>query len=374
MAQGITLSLMIGPAVPVPVGRDVLEALETVRVTSPTEGPSGFQLTFKLDKRSPLHTIFLLTAGNPIPLLRVVIAVTVRGQSQVLIDGVMTEHQMSGGEDGRPRLTVTGEDLSRVMDYIDFSGIPYPGMPDFARVLLILAKYAGFGVIPKVIPSVLSDLPIPVERIPKQRGTDLRYVRCLASEVGYAFYLEPGPAPGTSFAYWGPLIKVGVPQPALNVDMDAHTNVRSLDFRFDSQARELPVLYIHNKLTKAPIPIPIPDITPLNPPLGAVAPIPHKLRSIDGTGKLSPVRAAAIGLAKAARSTDALFGSGSLDVLRYGRVLKPRQLVGVRGAGAAFDGLHYVDKVTHELQRGSYTQSFELRRNGILPTVPKVPV
>ena len=29
-------------------------------------------------------------------------------------------------------------------------------------------------------------------------------------------------------AYWGPEIKVGIPQPALNTDMAAHTNVESL--------------------------------------------------------------------------------------------------------------------------------------------------
>ncbi len=39
--------------------------------------------------------------------------------------------------------------------------------------------------------------------------------------MGYVFYVEPGPAPGTNIAYFGPEIKVGIPQPALNVDMDA---------------------------------------------------------------------------------------------------------------------------------------------------------
>jgi len=69
-----------------------------------------------------------------------------------------------------------------------------------------------------------------------------------------------------------------------------------------------------------------------------------------------------------------VFGSGSLDVARYGRVLKPRQLVGVRGAGEAFDGLHYVTSVTSTLRQGAFTQSFALARNGLISTVPKVPV
>ena len=53
-----------------------------------------------------------------------------------------------------------------------------------------------------------------------------------------------------------------------------------------------------------------------------------------------------LGLAEAAKSADTVTGKGSLDVVRYGRVLKPRQLVGVRGAGLAFDGLYYVSQVT----------------------------
>ena len=45
-----------------------------------------------------------------------------------------------------------------------------------------------------------------------------------------------------SMAYWGPKMKVGVPQPALNIDMDAHTNVESLSFSFDSERKNLPVV------------------------------------------------------------------------------------------------------------------------------------
>src|SRR5262249_7154809 len=155
----------------------------------------------------------------------------------VLIDGVMTDHQITPGSASEsPTITITGEDLTRVMDYIDFTGIPYPCMPPEARVLLILAKYAFLGVIPMVIPSIMLDVPIPIDRIPLHQGTDLAYVKKLADDVGYTFFIKPGPAPGTSVAYWGPDIKVGVPQPALNIDMDAHTNVDTLSFSLNNDA------------------------------------------------------------------------------------------------------------------------------------------
>ncbi|MEO5931766.1 MAG: hypothetical protein ABIR47_17665 [Candidatus Kapaibacterium sp.] len=374
MVKGVNMTLMIGPAVPIPVPQSVLDALVSVEVTNSTTGPSIFQLTFNLSNNSPLQTIFLLSGGSPIPLIRVVIVATINGSAEVLIDGVMTNHQLTPGNDGgHSTLTVTGEDLTKVMGYIDFSGIPYPAMPREARVAIILAKYAVFGVIPMVIPSILIDIPLPTERIPRQQGNDLAYVRQLADDVGYVFYIEPGPFPGTSVAYWGPEIKVGIPQPALNLNMDAHTNVQSLNFTYNSEKATLPIVIIQNPQTKVPIPIPIPSITPLNPPLGAVPPIPKNITFITGTAKLSPIEAAIIGLTKAAKTADVVEGTGDLDVVRYGRILKARKLVGVRGVGMAFDGLYYVTSVKHSIKRGEYKQHFTLSRNGLISTLPKVP-
>lgn len=375
MLNGVNLQLYIGPAVPIPAPRAVIDALEQVQVqVSGGDTQSGFELTFTLSKRSPLQTLFLLTGGSTIPLVRVVVVAMLSGDAQVLMDGVMTHHEVRTGTSGGPStLVVKGKDLTALMDYIELDGIPYPAMPPVVRVLAVLAKYAAFGIIPLTIPSVVEDLPIPIERIPRQQGTDYAYVKRLARESGYVFYLDPGPLPGTSRAYWGPEIKVGPAQPALNTDMDAHTNVESLSFSFDKEAKEMPVVFIQNQATKAPIPIPIPDITPLNPPLGAVPPLPPKIKFLDDTAKLSPLGAVMTGLAYASQHADAVSGTGSLNVTRYGRVLRARRLVGVRGAGAAFDGLYYVKSVTHNIKRGEYKQTFTLARNGLLSTVPRVP-
>jgi len=374
MLKGIHLTLMIGPAIAKPVPQVVLDALDSVKVMISTGKDAAFELVFTISNRSPLHTMFLLAGGATIPIMRVIIVVTVNGTPNVLIDGVITQHQIAPGSDAaHSTLTLTGEDLSAVMNLIDFSGIPYPASPPEGRVAIIVAKYAALGIIPKIIPSIMIDVPLPTERIPRHKGKDLAYIRSLADEVGYVFYMEPGPSAGTSFAYWGPEIKVGAPQPALNINMDAHTNVESLSFRFDADNRTLPVVMIQNPASHVTIPIPVPDITPLNPPLGLIPPIPKDIEPIESSAKLNPVQAALIGIAKAAKSADALSASGSLNVLRYGRLLQPRKLVGVRGAGDAFDGLYYVESVTHDIKRGEYKQQFTLRRNGLLSTVPRVP-
>ena len=374
MLKGVYITLMVGPVVPIPVPRPVLDALTSLQVTTSAEGHSGFQLSFTLSNRSPLQTIFLV-AGAQTPLLRVIIIATVNGIPNVLMDGVMTNHQITpGSKPGQSTLSITGEDLTKVMDLQDFSGIPYPAMPAEARVALIIAKYAVFGMIPLVIPSLFTDIPIPTDRIPTQKLSDLKYINEMASEAGYVFYIDPGPAPGTNVAYWGPQIKVGVPQPALNFDMDSQTNVESLSFSFNTANTTLPIVFIQNQLTKIPIPIPIPNLNPLQPPLGVIpAPITN-ITMLKETAKLSPMAAIGVGLAVASMSADAVSGQGSLDVTRYGRILKARQLVGVRGVGMAYDGLYYVKSVTTNLKRGEFKQSFELTRNGLISITPKVPV
>ncbi len=378
MFKGIHLTLLIGPIVPLPAPRLVIDALDSVTVTTAAGSASGFQMSFQFDARSELNTIFLIAAGRGVglgtPPLRVLLIVTFNGTPQVLFDGVMTHVQMQPGQNGAPgQITVTGEDLTKVMDLLDFSGLPYPALPIEARVALICAKYAAFGIIPLPIPVLFPDIPIPVDRIPGHQGTDLDYLQQLAREVGYVFYIEPGPAPLTNIAYFGPEIKIGVPQPALNIDMDAHTNVESLSFSFDPTKGVLPVVFIQNQATRIPIPLPIPNLNPLQPPLGLLpAPIAN-LKLLRDTAKLNPMQALSRGLAAAGRSQDAVSARGDLNVLRYGRLLRARQLVGVRGAGIAYDGLYYVQSVKSTLKRGEFKQSFTLTRNGLISITPRVP-
>jgi hypothetical protein len=369
MSTGVHLSLLAGPTVAVPVPSAVIDALVRVQTTTSAKGASGFQLTFALGKKSPLHTAFLLATAQT-PLMRVIVVVTARGVSRVLIDGVTTRTEVAGG--ASTTLTVTGEDITRSMSLQDMSGIPYPAMPPEARVALILARYALYGVVPMIIPSPWSEVPSPTERIPTHQGSDLQYIQQLARESGYVFYIEPGPMPGMNTAYWGPEVKFGVPQPALNVDMDGHSNVEGISFAFNTADTTLPIVFIQNSLSKFAIPIPIPKINPLQPPLG-LFPAPFtNVNLMRDTAKLSPVRALAAGFAESAKSADAVSASGTLNALRYGHILRARGLVGVRGAGAAYDGLYYVSSVSSTITRGELKQSFTLTRNGLVSTTPVV--
>jgi hypothetical protein len=351
-----------------------MDALQSIQVTSDANARSGFQIKFNIDNQSPLHTLLVL-AGGRVPWLRVLIVITINSLPMVMMDGLITRQEISASnEPGMSVLTVTGEDLTVAMDQQEFNGILYPAMPAEARVALIVAKYALYGMVPLVVPSIFTDVPIPTDKIPTHEGTDLAYVQKLAKDAGYVFYVDSGPLPGMNTAYWGPEIKLGMPQPALNIGMDAHTNVESLSFTSNQTGATLPIVFIQNALTKVAIPLPIPDISLLNPPLGAIPPIPKEITLLKETAKMSPMAALSKGMAAASSTADVVTANGSLDVLRYGNILKARQIVGVRGAGLAFDGLYYVKKVSSTFKPGEFKQNFTISRNGLISTLPRVPV
>ena len=372
MLRGITLTLLIGPAVPVPVPQLVIEALTGIQVNSDKER-SGFQLTFSIGKKSPILTT-MLPAGYLDPMItRVIIVVTLKGMPHVLMDGIITRQEMSpGAESGQSTLTVTGEDLSVAMDVVEIQR-PFPAMPEVAQLYTVLAPYATLGVVPLVIPPFITSVRSPTDGYDSQRDTDLGYMRSMASNVGYIFYVEPGPLPGTSIAYFGPDIRIPIPQSALTVDSDGHSNVESLSFSLDGLAKKILVATVLDPVTrKIPIPVPLPNINVFKPPLGARLTPPAKVEFPRDLARLQPDEAVKRIIGKLMASTDAISGSGSLDVLRYGRVLRSRQLVGVRGAGLAYDGLYYVNSVTHNIKRGEYKQNFTLSRDGLISNTPRV--
>jgi hypothetical protein len=368
----IRLTLLMGPRIPVPVAQPVTDALLSAQVTVSAGQRSGFQLSFDLSKTGLIGTT-LLPAGFFDPKIRVVLVVTARGTPTVLMDGVIIRQEVGvSGQPGQSTLTVTGEDLTVLMDLEERRGDTFSATPAAGRVSAIIGRYAEFGIVPLVIPELFPDVVLPTQRIDFQQGTDLAYLNELARANGYTFYLDFGPLPGTSRAYWGPEVRLGVPQPALSVNMDGISNVDQLTFSFDGSAREEPEARVQIPATRVATVLPVPEVSVLRPPL-ALRPAPAlRKRPLTDTAKKSTSQALAETLAKAAESADAVSGSGQVDVVRYGHVLRARELVGVRGAGIAYDGLYFVKSVTHNLQRGTYTQNFTLAREGLIPRTPTV--
>jgi len=359
---------LMGPVAVAPAPAAVVQALESAQITRAVGQRSGFQISFAYSSRSPIANQ-LLPAGYFDPLVRVILVATLNGLPHVLADGPIKRQDVTASaHPGEHRLTITGEDVTGYMDLIDFSGLPYPALPPFARVAAMLAKYAMFGVIPATVPSPFSFTASPTEKYAQQQGTDYQYAKALAEDAGYEFYATPGPVPGTNTVYWGPQVRVGVPQPAITIDMNQASNIDSLAFTADGNAAEL--TYAHVKIANFSVPLPMPNVSLLRPPLSARPLVPTKLKLLQTERKSAPQVLEAL-LAGGARA-EPLSATGAMDLARYGSPLDARQLVGVRGAGLAHDGLWYVRQVTHSLGRGSWKQNFQLARDGLIANVPMV--
>ena len=153
--------------------------------------------------------------------------------------------------------------------------------------------------------------------------------------------------------------------------MGSHGNCGQLTFAHDSLAPEGATGTFVEPVTKVRVPVPaLPSLR--LPPLSASPAPARRTTRLRSTGNAGPIQTALASAAAATRAPEAVTGRGTVETARYGGVLRARRPVGVRGAGLEHDGFYYVTSVTHEIERGAYTQSFGLSREGTGTTTPVV--
>jgi hypothetical protein len=373
---GAHLTLLIGPTIAVPAPPLLGEALQRVEVTHADQGQSGFEIVFTVGRSGPANLLDYALLTSPLLKVsnRVIVVVTFSGVPSVLMDGIITLIQFTpSNEPGASTLKITGEDVSVMMDREERS-VEHPAQDETIIALKLIASYAQFGLIPMVIPPLVIDPPIPIERTPVQQATDLEYLRQMAARHAYVFYIVPGPAPFTNTAYWGPPVRLGIPQSALTINMGPETNVESFSVQNSALEPTFVEGQVQDRLTNQSLPVQ--TFASLRPPLAA---FPAWLENFAflrrtqfrGSG-VNAVQALGRAQATTDASIDAVTATGTLDALRYGKLLQPRALVGVRGAGYLHDGFWYVKRVKHTIARERYTQDFTLTREGVGSTTPVV--
>jgi hypothetical protein len=373
---GIHLTLLIGPTVAVPAPLPLTESLEEVKVTHNDSGRSGFQITFRAGRGGiadvfdyPLLTLPILRAFN-----RVILIATCGVVPRVLMDGIITRQELQPGtEPGQGRITITGEDVSVMMD-LEEKSQEHPAQDETIIANVLIAQYAQYGLIPMVIPPLSLDVPLSIERIPVQQGTDLAYLQQMAERYGYVFYIAPGPAPFTNTAYWGPPVRVGFPQPAITVNMGAQTNATIGAFQTNALGPETVSGQVHDSTTGQTMPVR--TFASVRPPLATQPAMlvnqPNVRQAQFRESGPNAIGAFARAQGQTEKTSDAVSVEGELDTGTYGDMLQARALVGVRGAGYQHDGLWYVKEVKHDLKPGSYKQGFTLTREGHGSTTPVV--
>lgn len=379
MLLGVNLSLLIGPTIPIPATPDIAEAVQNVSITHNDEGRSGFQIVLQVGRAGATDLLDYRLLLNPLlrPFNRVILTVLFNAMPRVLMDGIITNQQFSpGNQPGTATLTLTGEDVSVMMD-LKKKRAQYPAMSEMLIALLIIGSYAQYGLVPMVIPPPSIDQPVPVERTPVHQGTDLETLKNIGQRFGYVFYIEHGPVPGVNFAYWGPPNRAGLPQRALSVNVGPESNVESINFTYNGMAPTIVDDEIQDALTNQKLPV-MTFVSTRMPPLVAMPALPFQLPNVrtsllEPNSGLTIVQAYARAQGITDKSVDSVVtAQGELDALRYGDVLKPRGIVGLRGAGFTYDGLYYVKSVSHSISKGQYKQRFSLTREGTGALTPVV--
>ncbi|SMY06263.1 hypothetical protein [Flavimaricola marinus] len=374
-AFGVRLTLLIGQGVPVPPPAFVSEALESAEVAISDSEPSGFSVIFRLGRSDkqvgamPLMTHPAMQSGS-----RIVLTGILGLKPTVLIDGIVESVQMGAGDGGQGgTLTLMGRDLTALMDREERQE-EYPGMAPGDIANVVIARYAQHGIVPDVRPPLAADRDAPTDRVPLQNGTDLAYLTELAAQFDHVFTIIPGPAPLTSRAYWGPPPRIGAVQRAISVDMGSASNATGLSFENEASEAGSVAGEVRDGTTGAAVPVR--SVAPVRPPLAArpsvLDPTTASSRILRPQPGQSVSQAMGQAQAQSDASSDTLKVTGELDLGRYGAVLEPRKLVGLRGAGFDHDGFYYVRDVVHSISRGAWSQAFTLVREGLGTTTPIV--
>jgi hypothetical protein len=93
--------------------------------------------------------------------------------------------------------------------------------------------------------------------------------------------------------------------------------------------------------------------------------MPQTRRIARGLGIFSPAQAEEYAAGMLRRHAWWITAHGRINGLRYGRVLRSRKLVTVKGAGPNFNGNYYVRRVQHNLTARTYQMEFDLARNAL---------
>jgi hypothetical protein len=379
MFGGVYLKLLLGKSIPTPSPREIIDAIQSIEVTNNDQSRDGFQISFFTGRKKQLGSdpsnYSLLSDELLKPFNRIIMTVTFGSTQKVLFDGIITHHQLSASNSaGRSSFTVTGEDLSVMMNMVE-EGHTYPNQDHKTIVEGILKKYKTYGLTADTTTPANAGTLSKDERVLFKPGTDLQYIRHLAGLHDFTFFIKPTDTIAQNIAFWGPLDLKATPQTPLSVNMGPQTNISSINFQHEplkpyTVKGSIEVPFINNNIL--PIEVKIskrfslssrPTITDDQPNV--------RIKQFRDSGS-TEFEANARAQSQVDQSTDAVTVTGEIDVMRYADILRARGTVFLRGAGPDYDGKYYVKSVTHSIKRGDYRQSFTLTRDGLGSTVNTV--
>jgi phage protein D len=280
-------------------------------------------------------------------------------QTEVVFDGYISHLSCRASDEGANMVVeIRGVDASYHMNQEEKTRI-WRGKTYEAIATEIFNDYQFKPVVAE--PPLGGEPPLQVA----QRATDHRFLRELARRRGYEFYVLGGNA------YFRPPDLNTQPQKVIAVHFGEQTNCRNLSFESDGTAPTVAQVSYFDAMEGSAATdvaresgLPALGAKLLANLRGAIG-MPQARRVARGLGFHSGAQAAEYAAGMLRRGGWWVTAQGSLNGLRYGRVLRSRKLVTVKGAGSNYNGDYYVRKVQHRLTARTYEMQFELARNAL---------
>lgn len=198
-----------------------------------------------------------------------------------------------------------------------------------------------------------------------QRGTDIRFLRRLAQRNGFECYVEADPGTGRATGHFHAPRLDAPPQGVLTVGMGSPT-VDQFQVR-------------HRMTQAAQAQAHAVDAATLEARSGSAARIAAKALGRDalgggpdprtvlvaGAGGATAGELGTVAQAALDRTAWEVEAEGRLNTAAYGKVLRAKRTVLVRGVGRRFGGTYRVERVLHAFGDDGHVQHFTLRRNAV---------
>ncbi len=362
--MGLIPSLFTVKVAMAPLPMPYLNALKGIEVETSLEQASVFRLHFELSQTA-LGDWDLLQFDIFRPLVPVSVSVMLgKFLPETLINGYVREaHLDNRTQPGASTLEVVGFDATAtLMNHLEMP-MPHPNQPDSVIAMTIFGRY---GILPMAFPPTPPGRTV-MDVTTTQRVTDIRLLHEMAQRNAYECFVQPDPLIGTDLGHFHPPQLFLPPQGVLSTNFGLATNLDNFNVRNDMlQPTSALALWLDPAMK---VPIPAPGVVALEPPLGLepsllrILPPPLVRPAATFSANYSEVLTSSQSIAN--RSSRCIRGSGQVDGLKYGKVLRPGLPVAVRGAGREHSGNYYVTRVAHSLSTDHYTQRFDAWRNAV---------
>lgn len=282
-------------------------------------------------------------------------------QIEVVIDGYIADVAVSTNPDqGNVTVEIQGVDAAYHMNLEEKTRIWRDmSFEDIASEIL-----SSYDFEPEIAEPSEDAAATPPHAV-AQRHTDHAFLSELARRKGYEFFLQGGTA------YFQPPVLDGTPQKLIAVNFGEETNCTQFRVAADGTAPTSAAIMFLDPMTGSVMesrrdssglaPLGTDTLDTLR---GAVG-VPQTLRIGRRLGCMDQARADDYATGLLRRSGWWVTATGNLNGLRYGRVLRSRKTVTIKGIGARYNGVYYVRKVRHELTMRTYSMNFEAVRNAV---------